>query len=345
LTSSTCFHISPQSRRPAADAERLVDFGTERIRVSLVSGLRQTCRLDGRADPCAGSPAKSAFTLIELLVVIAIIAILASMLLSALQTAKLTAQQAQCLSNLKQTALAHSLYLSEFRKDLPDLWEDSHYDAIYEWEMYLSPYIKYDSGIALNESVFMCPSASQPPPVPVVYNYDWNGAADQGWSQSFVGLLEFLSQENPGNPVFVTNYGCYAMNGWLNSVSMPAEDQSPYYRNPNVVTHPSQTPLFADGVERYVFPALDQFPSSNVNLYTSTNVDGWDGMIIVIIARHGSRPASAAPRSFASTQRLPGMIDMALYDGHVEKVPLENLWEYYWNSAWIPSPRQRPPLH
>ena len=27
-------------------------------------------------------------------------------------------------------------------------------------------------------------------------------------------------------------------------------------------------------------------------------------------------------------------------DGHVEKVPLENLWSYYWNAVWkIPNPR------
>jgi hypothetical protein len=33
-------------------------------------------------------------------------------------------------------------------------------------------------------------------------------------------------------------------------------------------------------------------------------------------------------------------VDMALFDGHVEKVPLENLWNYYWSRDWqIPNPR------
>jgi prepilin-type N-terminal cleavage/methylation domain-containing protein len=56
----------------------------------------------------------AAFSLIELLVVIAIIAILAALLLPALSSAKLRAQNAQCLSQLRQCGVAMNLYLADY---------------------------------------------------------------------------------------------------------------------------------------------------------------------------------------------------------------------------------------
>ena len=60
--------------------------------------------------------ASAAFTLVELLTVIAIIAVLATLLASAVTSAKKSAYQARCISNLHQVSLAMDMYLDDHQK-------------------------------------------------------------------------------------------------------------------------------------------------------------------------------------------------------------------------------------
>jgi prepilin-type N-terminal cleavage/methylation domain-containing protein/prepilin-type processing-associated H-X9-DG protein len=98
--------------------------------------------------------AKKAFTLIELLVVIAIIAILAGLLLPALARAKEAGRTARCVSNVRQMAVALTIYVDDFHRYpawkyfAPDgtmkSWYDSLAPALTKWTN--------------AESVFKCPS-------------------------------------------------------------------------------------------------------------------------------------------------------------------------------------------
>lgn len=82
---------------------------------------------------------RRAFTLIELLVVIAIIAILAAILFPVFAKAKEAGKKTQCLVNVKQMAVAFSIYQSDYDDGFPNTGESNLWTGrIFRWP--LMPY-------------------------------------------------------------------------------------------------------------------------------------------------------------------------------------------------------------
>jgi prepilin-type N-terminal cleavage/methylation domain-containing protein/prepilin-type processing-associated H-X9-DG protein len=97
------------------------------------------------------------FTLIELLVVIAIIAILAAILFPVFAQAREKARSASCLSNMKQTGLAFSMYVQDYDETNPRSYHagDPCGPRSVSWMEMFQPYLK-------NVGILVCPSDGNP---------------------------------------------------------------------------------------------------------------------------------------------------------------------------------------
>ncbi len=263
----------------------------------------------------SGRPRRAgAFTLIELLVVIAIIAILAAMLLPALASAKLRAVQINCVSNLKQLTLAAQMYYDDNKTFIGPINGDPN-KSQGDWMGTMLDFY----GRATNSII--CPAA---PDKGYTNGAPGNppGTADSAWHWTL---------DSP--PVYASSYG---YNKWLEDGAIYGSDPRNFNKETSI-PHPSQTPVFTDCAWINFYPDVNDTPATSLYDPVNNPGTGSSGLTRIFMARHGSRPAGAAPKKvqFGSTT-FPGLIVLGMNDGHVETAKLQDLWTYYWNIQWIP---------
>lgn len=197
----------------------------EKIRIS-----KNHIRLLGKTGPAWRNMfIISNFTLVELLVVISVIAILASLLLPALQKAKLKAKQIECVSGLKQIGVGFAGYANDYNCWVPRSKDSAITVYLNDfWFHKISRYLEIKRTVVYTDEktcgIFKCPAWSPGsiyPGLSYVVNYYVAGPAGSTYSKYYNQLTRV---SKPGsivliadgtNESFVVNRN-YAFGGVLN---------------------------------------------------------------------------------------------------------------------------------
>jgi prepilin-type processing-associated H-X9-DG protein len=285
------------------------------------------------------------------------VAILASLLLGAVAHAKARAHTVQCIGNLRQIVLGFHMAVDDDGGKLgSDYPAGLLIDSVPAPQTSQNAWWDQNWGIPAKGSI--CPNAPDRSgrrttnllsEIPGTVRTAWlaMNSVDLGL-EGFVGQhLEFRGSSGP-------RIGSYGPNNWVTGGSRDRTGAiAGTFRRDSEVEHPVRTPLAGDAVvsgrfaqsTRVAGPrATDPPPANLVSGDVPNPLTGSPhyGMATFAVPRHGSAPSSI-PTRHTPSEKLPGAINMAYYDGHVEMTNLERLWSLIWHKEYAP-PSARPGL-
>jgi prepilin-type N-terminal cleavage/methylation domain-containing protein/prepilin-type processing-associated H-X9-DG protein len=242
-------------------------------------------------------PSRSAFTLVELLVVIGIIALLISILMPALSRARRSAQEAACLSNIRQITMAMINYANENKGHTMPI---DHSTGNY-WHHHLAKYLNdanyaedADNPNRNTTNVFLCPEAAN--------RGDGMGTATTSWHYFAGG-----------------GWGSFGLNLWLLPKgafegTFPADN---FYYSYYSVPDSTNVPFVGDSIWVGSWP--DTNDAVPPNLYT-----GW------------SDHAAGYFMGRFCIDRHRKAINVGFVDGSARRVALGDLWMLKWHKNFRP---------
>ncbi len=244
------------------------------------------------------------FTLIELLVVISIIALLMSIMVPALNKAKLMAKNVICKSNLRQWGLVFNMYVMDYNGDMSSGLSKTSTSRMKPGGKWIDSMQAYYSNVKNPEFRF-CPMANNP-------------TRNQLHEDKNFSIWDTEAYNNYNSPFVYDMQGSYTFNVWLynpmdengGETGLFGRPKWNFWRNINKIRDLNKVPTFADGWF-------------------------WDGG-----PDDGDMPGAKAGASsgeigrFLIDRHKNGIINGAFADGSVQRMYLKGLWEYPWHKRY-----------
>lgn len=249
------------------------------------------------------SDLRQAFTLIELLVVISIIALLIAILLPALGSARAAGRNAQCLSNVRQTAIAYAAREAELADPM-----------IYRGNAPFDQIEDYMGGDF--DDARTCPDTDGLVDPNYITNWGIFGDDMHEWERSLNGQVRRGGYGFNGFLYNTVVGSTGSMSGYASASSFP----DAWWGRFDNIPQTSNVPLFADMSWFSAFPhENDTFPASITDGTTAPAraKNPWH-MRRMVLYRHAG-----------------DIVNLSFADGHAESIPHNALWSYQWSKTFV----------